>query len=140
MSFDPYSELQRPQTDPVKIQQRMRMMSDRLGNRPGSVVFYLQVTGGEPGEETNASNVMQMGHYVNPDLALNTDYFKALNAMMQCVDKNKHVTDPKDQESVCKTEFTNLRLAGLQNKLYYSEVNKRFFIKELHFKNGYSGF
>uniref|UniRef100_A0A7S3I7G4 Uncharacterized protein n=1 Tax=Favella ehrenbergii TaxID=182087 RepID=A0A7S3I7G4_9SPIT len=113
------------------------MMNERLRNSPVGVPFYLQVTGGEPGESTSAMNVMQMGHYVNPELALNTDYFRSLDRMMQCVEKNAHVSDPAQQERVCASEFRNLRLAAFNNKLLYSEVNKRFFIRELQFKNNY---
>jgi hypothetical protein len=31
---------------------------------------------------------MQLGTYVNPKLALHTDYFAALDRMMKCVEKH----------------------------------------------------
>ena len=77
---------------------------------------------------------MQMGHYVNPDLATHSQYFSALNSMMQCVEKNVHVTDPKEQEKVCATEFKNMRLQGMSRKLEYSEINRRYFIRELEYQ------
>ena len=82
---------------------------------------------------------MQMSHYVNPELSMHSDYFKTLDKMMQCVEKNAHVVDVKEQARVCNKEFRNLRLAAFNQKLLYSEVNKRFFIRELAFKSGVSG-
>ena len=118
----------------------MRLINDYGRDKPAGVPFYLQVTGGELGESTNASNVMQMGHYVNPELALNTDYFRSLDRMMSCVERNAHLADPAQQERACATEWRNLRLAAFNSKLLYSEVNKRFFIRELQFKKNYGGF
>ena len=75
--------------------------------------------------------MMQMSQYVNPELALHSDYFKQLDAMMKCVDKNNNVTDPAEQERVCAKEFKRLRLAAFSDKLSYAEVNKRWFVREL---------
>ena len=86
MSQYPYSDLEGPQTDPAKIQERSRLMNNRMRNMPGGTPHYLSVTGDESG-------VMEMGRYANPELAQNSDYFRSLNAMMQCVEKNAQVTD-----------------------------------------------
>ena len=115
-------------------------MNSLHANKPAAVPFFLQATGGELGEATNATNVMQMGHYVNPDLALNTDYFRSLDNMMQCVERNASLTDAAAQQRACQKEWSNLRLAAFNNKLMYSEVNKRFFIRELQYKKNYGAF
>ena len=60
--------------------------------------------------------------------------------MMQCVERNADVTDPAAQERVCAKEYKNLRLAAFNNKLLYSEVNRRWFMRELEYMKGYSGF
>ena len=58
--------------------------------------------------------VMRMGTYVNPELAITSDYFGALNKMMKCVEANASVTDPAMQEKVCAKEFKNLRLQAFE--------------------------
>ena len=98
------------------------------------------VTGAEADETLNAANVMKMGRYVNPDLTSGSDYFKSLDSMMKCVDKNAGVADVAYQQQVCANEFRNLRLAAFNNKLYYSEVNKRHFMRELEHQRNYSGY
>ena len=133
MADYPYSDLHAPQTDPAKMQARFRMMNNKMRNMPAGTPFYLQVTGDETG-------VMELGRYANPELALSSDYFRSLNSMMQCVEKNLHVTDAAAQERVCANEFKNLRLAAFQNKLLYSEVNKKHFMREIQYKNNYGGF
>ena len=55
---------------------------------------------------------MQMASYVNPQLAQHSTYFGALNSMMECVEKNKDLTDEAAQEKACGKEFKNLRLAA----------------------------
>ena len=101
---------------------------------------YLQVTGAEADEPLSAGNILKVGRYANPSLVQHTDYFKSLDDMMQCVEKNVHVTDPAAQEQVCAQEYRNLRLAAFNNKLLYSEVNRRWFIKELEWKKNFSAF
>ena len=141
MAEYPYQELtESEQTDPTAIQARMRIMNERHLMKPAAVPFYLRVTGGELGEATSATNVMTMGHYVNPELANNTDYFRSLDSMMQCVERNAGLTDVAQQQRACQKEFSNLRLAAFNNKLMYSEVNKRFFMRELQHKKNYGGF
>ena len=102
--------------------------------------YNLRVTAGELDAPVTAATVMQMGQYVNPDLTNGSDYFRSLDSMMKCVEKNIGVTDPAEQERVCSAEFKNLRLAALNNKLFYSEVNKRWFMRELQWRKNYSGY
>ena len=124
MASYPYTDLEGPQTDPAKIEQSMRMMNERMRDKPTGTSYFLQVT-------DSSAGAMEMGKYVNQELSQNSDYFNSLNKMMQCVEKNVHLTDPVQQERVCATEFKNLRLMAYKNKLLYSEVNKRFFMREL---------
>lgn len=77
---------------------------------------------------------MQLGTYVNPKLALHTEYFGALDKMMQCVEKHSHVQG-KMQEVVCKNEMTALRKAAFEDKLLYHHVNARWFQTENLFKS-----
>ena len=138
------AEIQNPFDLPAKVesaQERFRQMNELHKGKPGAVQYYLRVVGGEVGEPTNAGNVMQMGHYCNPDLAVHSQYFGALDKMMSCVQRNVSVTDPAQQEKVCAAEFKNLRIAGMSRKLEYSEVNRRHFIRELEFtKKNFAGF
>ena len=60
--------------------------------------------------------------------------------MMKCVEKNIQVTDPAEQERVCSSEFKRLRLDAFNNKLFYSAINKRWFMRELQWKKNYSGY
>ena len=64
--------------------------------------------------KNDSSAVMEMGTYVNPDLTNTSEYFKSLDAMMSCVQKNAHVTDAAAQEKVCASEYKNMRLAALE--------------------------
>ena len=85
-------------------------------------------------------NVMSMGRYVNPELVHGSDYFKSLDSMMKCVERNAGVTDAAEQAKVCATEYRNLRLAAFNQKLLYSQVNQRWFIRELEYQRGYAGY
>lgn len=71
------------------------------GDKPAGNHYYLRATGGDLGP-------MELGTYVNPQLALHTDYFGALDRMMKCVQKHAQV-EPKHQEKVCQKEMNALR-------------------------------
>ena len=86
-------------------------------DKPMGTQFYLAVKGQDV--PVAASNVMQLGQYVNPELAHHSTYFKSLDAMMKCVERNAGVTDPAAQEKVCASEFRNLRLEAFNNNLFY---------------------
>ena len=127
--------------EPVKsLQDQHRYFNRIMKDKPFATAHYLMVTGGEADERTNAANVMKMGHYVNPELTFQSDYFKSLDQMMTCVEKNSGVSDAVEQGKVCVKEFRNLRLAAFNSKLLYSEVNRRWFMTELEHKRNYSGF
>ena len=65
----------------------------------------------EDGQDTG---VMSMGTYVNPQLALHSDYFGALDRMMKCVDRNSHVQGEAAQERACAKEYKALRMQAFQ--------------------------
>jgi hypothetical protein len=56
------------------------------GHKASGVMYYLRAKG-------DSTEPMQLGTYVNPKLALHSEYFAALDQMMKCVDKNAGV-DP----------------------------------------------
>ena len=79
---------------PVQSEQaRHRLQNATMTNRAEATPHFLMVTGQEADEPLNAANVMKMGRYVNPELTSGSDYFKSLNNMMKCVDRNAGVTD-----------------------------------------------
>ena len=117
----------------ISTQDKVNKINQKLGNTPMGTPYFLRAKGQDSG-------VMEMGTYVNPDLAVQSEYFKSLDSMMNCVQKNAHVTDPAAQEKVCAKEYKNMRLAALNHKLLYSEVNRRWFMRELTYKSGYSAF
>ena len=80
-------------------QQELFRLNAMTKNKPMGTQFYLKVKGQDvPVANTN---VMKFGQYANPELALHSTYFKSLDAMMKCVEKNAGVTDPVEQGKVC---------------------------------------
>ena len=53
-------------------------MAEKYADYEGATTFYLGAKGPEAG-------VMVFSTYFNPKLALHSDYFEKMNAMMQCV-------------------------------------------------------
>ena len=102
-----------------KINELAEMFSDTTSGTP----FYLMATG-----EQNSA--MDFETHFNPKLALHSNYFGALQKMMQCAQSNTGKAD-----TVCAREFKELRLAAFKDELLYHNVNKRFFMNELAFKN-----
>ena len=80
-------------------QQNLVKLNALMRNKPMGTQFYLKVKGQD--EEVASSNVMKLGQYLNPELAQHSTYFKALDAMMKCVERNAGVTDPVEQSRVC---------------------------------------
>ena len=69
---------------------------------------------------------MEFKTHFNEDLASDSKYFKALESVMSCVEKNKNVA-VDSQEKVCQNEFKRLRLAAFNNEVMYHNVNRKFF-------------
>ena len=58
-------------------QERVNRVNERLGDTPLGTPYFLRAKGD--------GAVMEMGSYVNSDLAVQSEYFKTLDAMMNCV-------------------------------------------------------
>ena len=92
------AEIPNPFDMPARVltnQEKQRNSNRMYKDLPLGTPAYLSVTGEDldaPG--VNSENVMKMSQYVNPELALHSDYFKTLDKMMKCVEKNASVTDP----------------------------------------------
>ena len=122
------------------MEEKHRALNNAFKDKPIGTPHYLYIRGGEVDEPTTAANVMQMSHYANPDLAMHSSYFGALDKMMKCVDRNVGETDPAVQEKVCAAEYRALRVAALNRELMYSQVNRRWFMRELEWSKNYAGF
>jgi hypothetical protein len=71
-------------------------LAEKYADYEGATTFYLGAKGPEAG-------VMVFSTYFNPKLALHSDYFEKMNAMMQCVEK--HAATAKNQDLTCANEF-----------------------------------
>jgi hypothetical protein len=82
--------------------------------------------------DSKDANLLHFDRHFNQDLAIDSVYFKTLNAFMSCVEKNAglELTVPQ-QEKICAHEYKNLRLRGFDSQLMYHNVNKKFFQNEL---------
>lgn len=78
---------------------------------------------------------LSFGTHFNPVLAKDSNYFKALDAMMQCAEKNRDMPE-STWDKVCASEFKALRLCAFREQLMYHHVNKRFFIEQLTYRTG----
>ena len=138
------AEIENPFDKPAKelsALERANHLNQMYGQYPIGAGFYMKAhNGAEPGKKIKKSAVMNMGSYVNPQLAGHSTYFAALDSMMQCVQNNVHLTEEADQEKACAAEWKNLRLAAFNHKLTYQEVNRRWFMGELEHKMNYSGY
>ena len=93
----------------------------------GSPIYFKTVN-----KASEDAGILKFDKHFNPDLASDSTYFKSLNALMQCVERNleKELTEAQ-QERVCANEYKQLRLRAFDNQLMYHNVNKRFFQNEL---------
>ena len=106
------------------------------GQKPNAVPIYLKVTGAK---ETGGDK-LKLGTYVNPALAVHSDYFGKLDKMLKCVERNAALTDPAAQERACAKEYKALRLSAFGDELMYHQVNKRWFMHEIQYKARFSAF
>jgi len=81
---------------------------------PSGVPFFLKKK--DP-EFANASDLVFEKHF-NKELTLDSEYFKSLDLMMQCVQKHADVPD-NQQSRVCANEYKRLRLSAINNKLFF---------------------
>ena len=88
--------------------------------------MYLLASDRKFGAEAQADDVMRLGHYVNPELTQTSDYYRKLDAMMQCVQRHASLAKPgleDQQDKVCAKEYKNLRLSAFKNEVIYNQVN-----------------
>ena len=81
--------IQNPFELPLPDTETPNELNRRHKNLPGATPVYLKATG------EDATSAMDIGKYVNPELAMHSSYFSTLDKMMSCVAKNAHVTEPK---------------------------------------------
>ena len=137
------AEIPNPFDSPARqlsMQEKIRLLNNIGKGTPGATQYHLRVNAAELDQPVSGESVMKMGQYFNPELTQASDYFKSLDAMMKCVENNVQVTDPAEQNRVCAKEYKDLRVAAFQNKLFYSEVNKRWFMRELQYNKNFSNF
>lgn len=103
-------------------------MAETLIDTQAGTPFYLLAKG-----ETK-SNVDFETHF-NPKLEAHSVYFRNLQKMLECAKQHAGST-----EAVCKKEFKELRLSAFRDELLYHNVNKRFFMNELAFKQNESAY
>ena len=96
--------------------------------------FYMSHS--QPAEDSSA---IAFDRHFNPSLKHDSQYFKDLNALLQCVDNNSGKTlTVEEQNAVCADEMKQVRLSAFKKELMYHNVNKRFFMDLITFKRGES--
>ena len=92
--------------------------------------FYMSYTA--PTEESSA---IAFERHFNPQLKHDSEYFKQLNEVLSCVERNvaKNLT-PEEESAACKQEFKKMRLTAFNNELLYHNVNKRFYMDLIQYK------
>ena len=92
--------------------------------------FYMAHTA--PSDESSA---IAFDRHFNPQLKHDSEYFRNLNAVLSCVERNA-ASDltPEQENKVCAGEFKKLRLATFKNELLYHNVNKRFYMDLISMK------
>lgn len=103
------------------------MMAEKYPEHQGATIFYLEAKGEQAGN-------LDFGTHFNPRLAQQSAYFKSLDAVMKCAERNALSEDP----AVCHKEFKQLRLSAFKEDLLYHNVNKRHFMNELMSKRNES--
>ena len=110
-----------------KTQSEINHLAAKYLDHPSATPYYLTAKG----EQT--SNLAFETHF-NPRLAQHSTYFKALEAMMSCAERNATSENP----AVCQKEFKQLRMAAFKDELLYHQVNRRHFMNEIMSKRNES--
>ena len=94
------------------------------------MAFYMAHTA--PSEESSA---ISFERHFNPHLKHDSEYFKNLNEVLTCVERNASLGLTPEQESkVCAKEFKAMRLSAFKNELLYHNINKRFYMDLISMK------
>ncbi len=79
-----------------------------------------------PSEE---SSEIAFEKHFNPALKYDSQYYKSLNSLIKCVEKNANQSlSPEQQNEVCSNEMKQVRIDAFKKELLYHNVNKRFFM------------
>lgn len=82
--------------------------------------------------EAKEAGILRFDRHFNPELGTESAYFKSLQKFMDCVERNiERDLTAAQQEQVCANEYKQLRLKAFDGQLYYHNVNKKYFQKEL---------
>jgi len=92
------------------------------------LAFYNSHTA--PSEE---SSPIAFERNFNPMLQHDSAYFNAVSKMLSCVERNQGA-DESQQETVCKKEMKDVRMAAFKNELLYHNMNKRFYMDLIQVK------
>ncbi|TNV75393.1 hypothetical protein FGO68_gene17542 [Halteria grandinella] len=114
------------------------LLLNKIKASPYGVPYTLKFI--DPEAKENAAAIKFEKHF-SADLADESQYFRSLNGLLKCVEKNagKSLSESQ-QERVCATEYKQLRLAAFNGELFYHNVNKKAFLNELALFNGESAY
>ena len=90
-------------------------------------------------EAKDTASAIKFEKYFSADLAEDSPYFRTLNSLLKCVEKNAEASEAQ-QEKLCVREYKQLRLSAFNNQLFYHNVNKKAFMNELALFNGESAY
>ena len=78
---------------------------------------------------TEESSEIAFEKHFNPALKYDSQYYKSLNSLIKCVEKNANQSlSPEQQNEVCSNEMKQVRIDAFKKELLYHNVNKRFFM------------
>lgn len=104
------------------------LFKDQIRDNPNFAPVFLR----KRNQEASDAQLLTFERHFNQDLAADSDYFRSINRMFTCVQKNadKELSE-KEMDKVCAKEYKEMRLQAFNNKVFYHEVNKKHFMNEL---------
>ena len=111
--------------EPVTLENLTTIGKALLNTAKGSPLYFKL-------QNPSITDPLSFERYFNPDLTVDSEYFKSLDSLLKCVEKNldKDLSE-KDQMKVCAKEYKQLRMNAFNSQLFYHYVNKKYFINEL---------
>ena len=122
---------------------RIQEMAAEFGDRSGALPYYLMAIGQQAFDTAPAErNQMSFGTHFNPKLAMHSTYFANVKSMMECVEHNQEAVaaNPALADKVCAKEFKSMQMSAFNDELLFHQINKRFFMAQLAYKNRESPF
>ena len=87
-----------PMTEEKRIRINNRL-NERYGAGAGGNRFYMEA-------RAESGKAMQLSSYVNPKLALHSEFYGALDRMMKCAEANALIPAAQaEEQQVCQREF-----------------------------------